>query len=87
MLIHGVSNSNMIKGSRVQLNELGLKYFKSRLHNTERSFKYWFNRCGTVKNLSRDKQLAKIIWDNNKASSDAIPVKYLNLNYGDHIIE
>lgn len=67
----------LIRGSRVQLNELGLKYFKSRLHKTQINAEIWINRFGTIRSLSRDKQRAKIIWDNNKYPSEAIPVKFL----------
>lgn len=66
----------MEKGTRVKLNERGVKFHIACLGAHLRMVK-WEGRTGTVTRICRDKNYVRVTWDGNRAPSDATLITML----------
>lgn len=69
----------MVKGSRVAFNAEGLRWQMAPYGTLRRHKIDWSAACGVIKNITRDKKSARVVWDGNRHKSDAIPLKFLRL--------
>jgi hypothetical protein len=67
----------LVKGQKVRLNELGIRFYVSNGRIRKRRYPEWDGRTGIVATLTKDKTRARIIWDGNRSKADAVPIKFL----------
>ena len=62
------------KGQRVRLNARGTQFYKGskRTRLTD-----WKARLGTVGHITRDRKRASVLWENNIALSEPLPLTFL----------
>lgn len=66
----------MVKGTRVRLTERGVKIHTA-ISGAHCGRVNWKDRSGRIIRICQDRKRAYVVWDGNRAASDAIPMTIL----------